>query len=873
MDRSTLLSYLANYPQRGEEIAFVHRRGLRTTRWSYARIASAAYATARELERRGICKGERILLHGGNCAEWVAAFWGCLLRGCVVVPLDRESTEDFVRRVHEQTAARLMFTDAAARARSPASIPLLPLAELEAAIAAHSDAPYTGTEIAEDDAVEIIYTSGTTAEPKGVVLTHRNLLANLISLEEEIEKHLVWERLVHPVRFLNLVPLSHVFGQFMSVFVPQLLAGEVHFQDSLNPAEIARSVRRERISVIVLVPRLLDNLREWVERDYAAHGRLEELERRLASPERAGYSYKHSWVCRELLRWWTFRRVHARFGFKFWVFISGGATLDERTETFWRRLGFPVLQGYGMTETASLISVNHPFKMSRGSVGKVMPGYELKVDESGEILLRGASVSPGYWKGEGVEPHAGGWLRTGDIAERDAEGNLFFKGRKKDVIVTGAGLNIHPEDLEAALNRLPEVRRSCVIGIEGAQGPEPLAVLILDADADAEVAINRANADLAPHQRIRRHFVWSGDDFPRTPTQKVIKREVIAKVHAELRSGDSTAATRDASASAGSGAATHARSHAALLAASISSLLRRLNPETPVQLDPAANLTTDLKLDSLGRVELLSALEDHYGVEIDEAAFTQASTLHDVERVLHGELEEQAAPYPYPKWSSRFPVTWIRTLLHHLVITPITLWMSRMTVEGREHLEGIRGPFLFFANHITYADHALILVALPERLRRRLGVAMEGEVLRDWLYPPPGTRWLTRLRWLAEYYLVITFFHVFPLPKRSGFRRAFAYAGERVDAGDSILIFPEGERRPRGVMDMGEFKTGAGLLAKRLDVPVIPVKLEGLYELRRDRVYFPAPGVVKVKFGAPVLFSPGMEPAEIAREMEQLLEG
>jgi len=821
-------------------------------RWSYARVAAAAHRTARELERRGIGKGERVILQGENCAEWVAAFWGCVLRGCVVVPLDRGSASDFVCRVQEQVTARLLVAGVEARARSRLKIPVLALEELEAATPDHPAEMYNAVGIEDTDTVEIIFTSGTTAEPKGVVLTHRNLLANLIPLEEEIEKYRKWERFAHPVRFLSLVPLSHVFGQFMGVFVPQLLTGEVHFQESLNPAEIVRRTRRERISVIVLVPRLLDSLREWVERDYAARGASGELTGQVFTPERAGFPYKCSWIPREVKRWWRFRRVHQSFGLKFWAFVSGGATLDRATEAFWRRLGFAVLQGYGMTETASLVTVNHPFKMSRGSIGKIMPGYEMKRDESGEIMLRGASVSPGYWGAGGVEPHREGWLRTGDNAEADAEGNLFFRGRKKNVIVTAAGTNIYPEDLETALDCQPEVRRSCVIETHGERGAEPLAVLILrdrgDAEAGAERAVRRANAQLATHQQIRRWFVWTAGDFPRTPTQKVIKREVAAEVARMKGEGGRQGNELEA-------------------------VLSSLAPHhsSPRTLDPSANLTTDLKLDSLGQVELLSKLEDCYGIEIDEAAFTAATTVGDLERVLRGGAEEAAAPYPYPKWTRRAPVTWLRFLLHHLVVMPVTLLMSRMIVIGGEHLKGIRGPVLFVANHVTYADHALILVALPEQMRRRLAIAMEGELLRDWVNPPAGTPPFTRLRRLVEYYLVVTFFDVFPLPKRSGFRRAFQYAGERADAGDSILIFPEGERAPRGQLHVGEFKTGAGLLAQRLGVPVVPVKLEGLYELKRDRLYFSAPGKVEVKFGAPTRFSHDAEPAVIAREMKRLI--
>src|SRR5688572_27973219 len=485
-ERSTLLSYLDDFARRGRETVFVDHRGLRTVRWSYERLAAEAHGFATELSERGILHGDRVLLSGENSPEWAMAFWGCCLMGAVVVPLDKGSTDDFARSVAQQTQARLLISDQRLSLKVP-KIPLQPTSRQHATYAASSP-------ITEDTIVEIIYTSGTTSEPKGVVLTHRNIVANLLPLEREIEKYIKWERFFHPIRFLNLVPLSHVFGQFMGLFLPQLLGGEVHFQKSLNPSKIVRAIKRNRISVIVIVPSVFDALREWVERDYAARGQTEQLHEQLTAMEGKNF----------LRQWWTFRRLHRRFGWKFWAFVSGGAKLDEQTEIFWRRLGFAVLQGYGMTETAALISVNHPFKMSHGSIGKLMPSYEVKLDEGGEIIVRGASVSPGYWTAEGgVESPADGWLHTGDIGQMDASGNLFFKGRQKDVIVTASGLNIYPEDLEAALNAQPEVRGSCVIAVESRRGSEPLAVIIpRDRSASVEAAIERANAQLAEHQKI-----------------------------------------------------------------------------------------------------------------------------------------------------------------------------------------------------------------------------------------------------------------------------------------------------------------------------------------------------------------------------------
>jgi len=432
----SLVEYLDRFLERGHETAYVQRRGYRTVRWSYRQVADLAFQFARELDARAITKGERVLLWGPNSAEWVAAFWGCALRGVVVVPMDDVATPDFALRVHQQVDARLLLCS---REHAQQSIPTLTLEELADSLASHSPVAYPSATVAPADTLEIVFTSGTTAEPKGVVITHGNVLANIAPLELEIRKYLKYERWVHPVRFLNLLPLSHVFGQFLGIFLPQLMGGTVIFQDTLKPGDVIGTIHRERVSVLVAVPRVLQSLKEKIERDLEDKGCSEQFRQQFRAAE--GKHFLH--------RWWTFRRIHRQFGWKFWAFISGGAALDRNTEEFWGRLGYAAIQGYGLTETTSLISVNHPFRLGKGSIGKVLAGREIKLAPDGEILVRGGGVAAGYWNPKNFQPVASedGWCRTGDVGELDADGNLYFKGRKKDVIVTPAGMNVYPDDL------------------------------------------------------------------------------------------------------------------------------------------------------------------------------------------------------------------------------------------------------------------------------------------------------------------------------------------------------------------------------------------------------------------------------------------
>jgi len=820
-ERSTLLSLLDDCIAHGDQTAVAHFRGLRTAKWSYLRLASVAFQFARELEARGIGHGDSVLFWGENSPEWIAAFYGCLLRGAVVVPLDLKSASDFVERVQQQVSAKLLLSD-----NQQLQIPRLEFSTLEDHIAKHSNQRYSSIAVKPDDLIEIVFTSGTTAEPKGVCLTHRNLLANITPIEKDFKRgYARWERLVHPVRFLCLLPLSHVFGQLMGIFIPQFLAAEVYFRESYKPSEIVAAVKKDRINVVVTVPRVLETLRDKVRTD----AKISDEQITLAE-------HRHF-----LRNWWTFRKVHHQFGWRLWAFISGGATLESEAETFWRSIGYSVIQGYGMTETASLTSLSHPFRVRQGSIGKPVAGQEVKLSEDGEILVRGDNVSPGYWNRNGYSlADTRGWIHTGDIGEIGPDGHIYFRGRSKETIVTAAGLKIYPSDLEAALDRQPEIKASAVLPF-GAT--EALAVLIPhDERSDLNAAVQHANDSLADFQRIRHWVVWPKNDFPRTTgTRKVIKGQVAEAVKPLLvQSGK--AATEET------------------MAPLSLPVISRIAKVQPGGLSLSANLSDDLKLDSLGRVELLSALEDQYQIELDEAAITEATTLGDIEQIVSRGKSESVL-YPYPRWAMRFPMTWIRPVVYHLFLLPLTLIMCRVRVIGSERLPKATKPVLFIANHVTDVDAGLILSALPWRLRRRLAIAMSGEYLRDWRYG--------NIKAKLTYVLAASLFNVFSLPRQSGFRQSFTYAGEAVDRGWNVLIFPEGEETKDGQMQ--PFKAGIGLLTSELNVPVVPIKLDGLFELKQRKQYFVRPGTVSITFGVPIKFPRNATPAEITRTLELTL--
>src|SRR5208282_1963143 len=383
---------LDDFERWGGDCAYVFPRGYRRERWGYQRVAGVAYQFARELQARNIVKGDAVLLWSPNCAEWVAAFLGCALCGVIAVPVDDAASPDFAQRISAQVRTKLVLCpreraaffekledgvaenvpcgDGASPRPSGAKprfhtdkIQTIDPADLAAAVAEHTPDRFRPAQIQPSDPLEIVFTSGTTAEPKGVVLTHANVVGNLAPIETEIKKYLKYERLVHPLRFLNLLPLSHVFGQFLGIFLPPLLGATVVFENTFNPTEVMATIRRERVSVLVAVPRMIESLKQKIERDLDV--RSDDSADGGRGRENFAARYAAAGSQHFLRRWWTFRDLRRRFGLKFWAMISGGAALDRATEEFWHRLGYAVVQGYGLTETTSLISLNHPFHTSR----------------------------------------------------------------------------------------------------------------------------------------------------------------------------------------------------------------------------------------------------------------------------------------------------------------------------------------------------------------------------------------------------------------------------------------------------------------------------------------------------------------------------
>ncbi len=825
MARDTLIDVFHDFSSaRGEFL--VYDDGFRSRSFSYQQTARRARHFAAMLDDRGITRGDAVVFWSENRPEWIAAFWGCLLRGVVVVPIDYRSSSQFLVRVSRIVSAKLVLIGQdVAIPQESAGAEIVKLYEYDWPDGEPRALAPIG--INRDTVAEIIFTSGATADPKGVVITHGNVLANIVPVEKEVRKYRKWGTPFYPIRFLNLLPLSHMFGQAMATFVPPMLGGVVVFMRGYNPIDIVEQVKKRRISVVVSVPKILDVLREHVLR---------------VAPEAATQSPARHWA----RRWWHFRAIHRLFGFKFWAFVVGAAPLDPALEAFWSELGFVVVQGYGLTETAPIVSLNHPFGTKKGSVGKAMAGVDVTIAPDGEILVRGENVTKGYFNAadETAKAFEGGWFHTGDIGEIGPGGELFIRGRKKEMIVTPEGLNVFPEDVERVLDRVPGVRESAVVGVPTGSEERVNAVVVLEPGVELDGVVRAANALLDDHQRIRRAHVWPGAELPRTEGTRKLKRASIREW--ALRGGAATPPPPSSD--------------------PLASLLAKYSGRT--HLSPATTID-ELGLSSLERVELMVALEDAFHTHLDESAFAGARDLGDLRRVVERAAASDAPPpepVHFPSWNRSLPARLLRNVSLATWLLPLGRVFAWLHVEGREHLAAVAGPVIFAANHQSHMDTPVILTALPPRWRYRTATAMAKEFFKAHFFPREYGRaaWFTNS---LNYYLAALFFNAFPLPQReAGARQTLQYIGDLVAHDWSVLIFPEGKRSDHG--EINRFMPGVGMIASRLDVPVIPVRVVGLDKVLHHSWRMARPGRVRVRFGQPLHLT-GEDYEALAKRVEE----
>lgn len=772
----------------GDKTAFLIKPGFRTRAWSYRDLADVVPRVARHLSGAGIRKGDRVLIWGVNRPEYGIAFLAALRAGAILVPIDVNSLTEFAQRIAERTRAVAAIVSTQTRERALALG--LPLHEMEQLpdIARRLD-PLPDPGVLPGDLAEIVFTSGTTGDPKGAMLTHANVLSNAKGATE-----------IFPIgpsqRLLSFIPLSHMFEQLAGFWTLLLSGASVVYPTSRQPAVVRRTFRERRVTMILITPAVVRSLLVAIERQAESQGRGALLRRLRLFARRLPM-----WARRIL-----FFSVHRQFGGRFRYIVSGGAALDPALGEAWRELGVDVLQGYGTTECAPAVTFNRLDRNRLGSAGVPLPGVEVRIAPDAEVLVRGPNVFKGYWENQEASRavlDGDGWYHTGDLGEIDSDGFLWLRGRKKDMIVLADGLNVYPEDIENALAADPRIQAvstpqrpvvACVVGLQrpGEEVHVHAVFLLTDPEAVREI-VRDTNAKLTGSQQIRGWTIWPDDDFPTTPTQKVKKRLVVERL-VEMARGEPAIPVGPPAGGVPLG--------------DVGRLIVQVANVPPTAVRAEAQLSADLGMDSLARVELLGVIEEELGTYIDDAAIDPNVTVADLEAMIATarDVKRETGIFGWPLHPL---VRSLGILLQQIVVWPLVTLFYKVKVTGKERLEGLRGPVMFAPNHTLHWDNGIILTAIPLGWRWHLAVAAAADDVFG-----------NRLNGLFSAVLA----NAFPLAREGAIRRSLELLGARLDRKFSVLIYPEGKLTIGGPMQ--PFKSGTGLIAVEGATPVVPMKLK-----------------------------------------------
>jgi long-chain acyl-CoA synthetase len=834
----------------------------------YHELADMASRVAGWLVSRGIHPGDRVAILAGNSPHWCAAYLGIMRAGAVGVPFDTNYTANQVATLLADSGARMIFAsaqfDATAREAAGATAPdtTAPgrrpvVARIDdPAITAHPPETRECPATASDPAV-ILYTSGTTSDPKGVVLTHGNLLA-------EREAAFSTVSVGEGDSVLSVLPLFHSLPQMANLLLPFSVGARVVFLETVNTTTLTHALKERGITLFVVVPQFFYLVHRRIEDELnALPGLARRAVRALASlnlvlRRTAGLNIGRV----------VFRRIHDSVGPQLRVLITGGARFDPATNQALHSLGFTIQQAYGLTESSAAAAITKAGEMDFTSVGRPLPGVEFRIaprgadadtegPADGEVLIRGPIVMQGYYNRpeQNAVTIRDGWLHTGDLGFIDSDGRLHITGRSKEVIVLANGKNIYPEEIEAHYQRCPFIAELCVAGID-----ERLHALIRP-DTDAMRAkglvnirdllrfeIESLSMGLPPHKRILGYDITL-EPLPRTTTRKM-KRNAVERLLREKAPADGASET---------GAGEEAFAAGDTLAARVMQEIRGA-VRSDVPLRPGAHLELDIGLDSMNRVELLVHLAGAFGIEIEDEAARAIVTVRDLVEAVRSRvatspgkedardaaapwtqlLQTQAVPGPFVAELEK-PKRLLAAFLFAVVkIVYAIAWLAAgLRMRGKEHLPAT-GPYLICPNHQSFADIFLLAASLPYRTFRQLFFVGAAEY-----YATPFTAWLART------------LNIVPIDADANLVNAMQMGAEGLRRGKVLVLFPEGERSIDGVPRA--FRKGAAILSHHLQAPMVPTAIDGAYAIwPRNQAFrwtslLPWSGTrARVEFGPPM---------------------
>jgi len=883
-----------------DHVALEIQRRDRVESNTYAEARRMAESIGRWLKESGFQRGARIAILADNHPRWITAYLGIIAAGCTAVPLDTAFHADQVAKLLKDSGSSLLFCDArhltaAEEAIGESAIGIVMLdiphgdksvratqtAELRSAgqpravvptqsslprrvadldgIFAAGPGSFSAVPVASDSIASLLYTSGTTADPKGVMLMHSNLMG-------EVRAVFGWAQIGPDDAVLGVLPLFHVLSQMANLLLPLVKGSRVVYLETLNTTELLRALAERDITAFAVVPQFFYLIHERIFKEVAQRGRVATRAFR-AMMAITRFTRKFGWNPGPVF----FPKIHNIFGHKMRYLVTGGSRFDPQIGYDFHALGINVLQAYGLTETSAAAFATSPHDNVIGSVGKPLDGVEAKIVDPlpqedggqavGEIVIRGAIVMKGYWNRPDATAAAlrDGWLYTGDLGYFDVGGNLFITGRKKEVIILSNGKNIYPEEVEAHYLKSPFVGEIAVMGMESRPGEDRLHAVvvpnfealkqrrIVNAKEVIRYDIESLSLQLPSTKRIGSYEIWR-EALPRTTTRKLKRFEIEKRVRANQAKGRSDDAEVSAEKPLSPEDAAWLEQADVQRALRIMREASRLKPEL---IRPGDNLELDLGLDSMQRVELLVALEQEIGGDLEESRLSEIYTVRELVDAVH----ESAAGFKdgpprahFAGWNAVLqeePVDpEVRALLRPQPFKE-TFWyvasrLVQIIVRDRFHLcvSGLEklpahGPFILCSNHQSFLDPIILASVLPWQVFRDSFAVGTSEIF--------GSGFLRTLaRWLRVA-MVDPDANLIPA------MRAGAYG---LRHGGVLLLYPEGERSIDGEPKM--FKKGAAILSIHVQVPIVPVAIEGFYDAWPRGKPFQKFAPLKIAFGDPI---------------------
>ncbi len=821
---------------------------------SYIDLGRRTADTAHNLKKLGVERGDRVAILSESRPEWGIAFFGIVSCAGVTVPMDVKLSDAEIEFIVNDSGAKYIFISNKFLERIKRLKPKLEF--IQNIICLDDDVKedvlllkdfkvpeneITYREITEDDVAVIVYTSGTTGVAKGVELTYKNLLFEVTSLHELINFN-------DKDEFLSILPLNHML-ELTGGFLGPLFAGAtVTYCDSLKPTNILSVMNETKSTVMICVPLVLKMFHNSIMNKIDALPKVQRLFVKILLH-----------ISRFLLKFhirvgkFLFRSIHKQFGSGIRGFVSGGAPLDPIVELNFNAMGFRILQGYGLTETSPVITVNNFEECKYGSVGKPLPGVTVKIipnsdtgGKDGEIVINGPNVMKGYYKSEEKtkEVLKDDWFHTGDIGYFDDDGFLFISGRIRNLIVLGSGKKVFPEEIEEVMSASQYIKEICVLGKVAQQGirkgcEEVYAVVVPNLDmfdkenrSNKELVRGKINSEilrlgenLAEYKRIMNFDVFY-DELPKTSTRKV-KRKVLLELISKAEEGSTTEKKEFIETNE-------------IVEDDFTLKLRKIISDTakvpPEKVTINAALYNDLGIDSLMKVEVLVSIQKEFGISIPDSLSYEINTLGDLIRFAKeykagrsgDEVEISKEVDDFIEKSVKFKVT--HSITYFIFKSFFKIYFNK-SVSGFENIP-LNGSFIIAANHTSLLDFPLLMTSLPyDKMKNVFAPAA-----KDYFYTKKYRKAIMEV-----------FFNTFPFERMGDFMKGLKICETLVKNNCSIILFPEGTRVTSGQLQL--FKPGLGSLALNLNVPILPVYIKGALRAMPKGKVFPLPHKIEIKFG------------------------